>query len=175
MHTVWTRANAVFMAAFTAMSIMCTLTTLTTFLHTPAPVVHTLSLNQVHSLKRYRDKTDRAVLSFDLDADLSSVFNWNTKQLFVYVVAEYASASNVKNEVVVWDAIVPTRHDAHLVREHENVKYFLADQYDELRNTEVTLKLKWDVMPVCGQLFQYGDGATTFQLPGSYFGATSKN
>ncbi|RHY22829.1 hypothetical protein DYB32_009384 [Aphanomyces invadans] len=163
------------MAAFTAMSIMCTMTTLTTFFHTPAPVVTKLELNQVHSLRNFRDKTDRAVLSFDLDADLSSVFNWNTKQLFVYVVAEYASRTNVVNQVVVWDAIVPTRHEAHLVRTNENVKYFLADQTNELRDADVTLKLKWDVMPVCGQLLQYGAGEASFRLPSEYFGSSTKS
>ncbi|CAK4076446.1 unnamed protein product [Aphanomyces euteiches] len=174
MHTVWTRANAIFTAAFTAMAIMCSLTTLTTFLHTPAPVVHNLSLNQIHSLRQFRDKTDRAVLSFDVDADLSSVFNWNVKQLFVYVVAEYVSATNVKNEVVVWDLIIPTRDEARIARVNENVKYFLADQYNELRGVDVQLKLKWDAMPVCGQLFQYGLGSTGFALPAKYIGTSKK-
>ncbi|RLO00789.1 hypothetical protein DYB28_006018 [Aphanomyces astaci] len=173
MHTFWTRANAVFMAAFTAMYTMCALTTLTTFLHTPSPLVYTLALNQVQSLRNYRDKTDRAVLTFDLDADLSSVFNWNTKQLFVYVVAEYTSASNVVNQVVVWDAIVPTRADARLQFADENVKYFLADETNQLRDADVTLKLQWDVMPVCGQLFQYGAGEATFRMPSAYFGSSA--
>ncbi|ETV75765.1 hypothetical protein H257_10136 [Aphanomyces astaci] len=43
------------MAAFTALYIMCTLTTLTTFLHTPSPLVHTPEPNQVQSLWNYRD------------------------------------------------------------------------------------------------------------------------
>ncbi|EQC39591.1 hypothetical protein SDRG_03025 [Saprolegnia diclina VS20] len=174
MHTIWTRANALFTLAMTAMSIMCALTTLTTYLHEPSPVINTLSLNTVHSLKKYRDRTEKAVLSFDLDADLRSVFNWNTKQLFVYIVAEYASASNAKNEVVIWDAIVPTKDDAMLRRTDEGVKYFLADQHDELRGADVTLKLKWDVMPVCGRLFQYGAGATAFSMPTKYIGKTTK-
>ncbi|OQR93030.1 signal peptidase complex subunit 3 [Achlya hypogyna] len=174
MHTIWTRANALFTLAMTVMSVMCALTTLTTYLHEPAPVVTTLQLNAVHSLKRYRDRTDKAVLSFDLDADLSSVFNWNTKQLFVYVVAEYTSASNKKNEVVIWDAIVPSKADAILQRKDEGVKYFLADQHDELRNAVVTMKLKWDVMPVCGRLLQYGAGEHTFTMPASYMGKSAK-
>ncbi|OQS05828.1 signal peptidase complex subunit 3 [Thraustotheca clavata] len=174
MHTIWTRANALFTLAMTVMSVMCALTTLTTYLHEPAPVVRTLSLNAVHSLKRYRDRTDKAVLSFDLDADLSSVFNWNTKQLFVYIVAEYASKTNEKNEVVIWDAIVPSKDDAILQRKDEGVKYFLADQFDQLRNAQVTMKLKWDIMPVCGRLFQYTEGSTEFTMPAQYIGKQTK-
>eukprot|EP00964_Phaeocystis_antarctica_P023835 scaffold13334_cov57-Phaeocystis_antarctica.AAC.1 len=32
---------------------------------------------------------DQAVLTLGIEADLRSVFNWNVKQLFVYVTAEY--------------------------------------------------------------------------------------
>jgi hypothetical protein len=39
---------------------------------------------------------DQAILSLQLDADLSSVFNWNVKQLFVYVTAEYETEANVR-------------------------------------------------------------------------------
>ena len=36
-----------------------------------------------------------AFLKFDLDADLSSLFNWNTKQVFAYVVADYKTTKYV--------------------------------------------------------------------------------
>jgi len=172
MHTIWTRANALFMTSITVLAIMCALTTFSTYFHTPSPVVRNLSLNHMHSLKKYRDGTDKAVLTFDIDADLSSVFNWNTKQLFVFLVAEYASTSNRKNEVVIWDAIIRTKEEAqYLQRKEEGIKYFLADQYDELRNAQVKLKLKWDIMPVCGRLFLDGQGETQFQMPTVYMGS----
>jgi len=37
-----------------------------------------------------------AFLNFDLDADLSSLFNWNTKQVFAYLVADYKTAKYVR-------------------------------------------------------------------------------
>ena len=46
---------------------------------------------------------DQAVLTLGIDADLRTVFNWNVKQLFVYVTAEYETEPNVLNQVVVWD------------------------------------------------------------------------
>lgn len=175
MYSVWTRANAVFFTSLMALAIMCALTSLSTFWHEPAPVVRTLALKKVHSLRNYRDRTDRATLSFDLDADLSSVFNWNVKQLFVYVVAEYESASNAHNRVVVWDKIVQTQEYAAALRfEDEGVKYFLADQHDQLRGANVTLRLEWDVMPVCGRLFVHSEGASAFAMPGEYMGKAPK-
>ena len=34
------------------------------------------------------------------------MWNWNVKQLFVYVTAEYETKPNVLNQVVVWDTII---------------------------------------------------------------------
>lgn len=57
-------------------------------------------------------RSEYAQLRFDLDADLSPLFNWNTKQLFVYVYATYSSSddsstSTRASEAVIWDAIIP--------------------------------------------------------------------
>jgi hypothetical protein len=36
---------------------------------------------------------------FDLQADLNPLFNWNAKQLFVFLVAEYETTDNKLNQV----------------------------------------------------------------------------
>lgn len=62
-------------------------------------------------------KEEYAHIRFDLDADLSSLFNWNTKQVFVYVVARWPSSTSMStniedrqtySEAVIWDAIIPS-------------------------------------------------------------------
>lgn len=40
-------------------------------------------------------ESDMAMLSLNIEADLSSIFNWNVKQLYVYLVAEYSTTKNV--------------------------------------------------------------------------------
>lgn len=44
--------------------------------------------------------------------DLSPLFNWNTKQLFVFVLASYSSSDNEKDNAqtsqsIIWDTIIP--------------------------------------------------------------------
>ena len=54
-------------------------------------------------------REEYAQIRFDLDADLSSLFTWNTKQLFVYVTANYPSANTENSgvsEAVIWDTII---------------------------------------------------------------------
>lgn len=38
------------------------------------------------------------LLNIDVDADLAPAFNWNVKQLFAFVVAEYETATNPVNQ-----------------------------------------------------------------------------
>ncbi|KAJ5099658.1 Signal peptidase 22kDa subunit [Penicillium argentinense] len=57
-------------------------------------------------------REEYAQIRFDLDADLSPLFNWNTKQLFVYVYASYSSSDNKNtqlrdSEALIWDTIIP--------------------------------------------------------------------
>ncbi|KAI5305772.1 Mitochondrial dicarboxylate transporter [Ascosphaera pollenicola] len=44
--------------------------------------------------------------------DLSSLFNWNTKQVFLYVLTSYPSSipdSNATTEAIIWDYIIPAK------------------------------------------------------------------
>ncbi|KAH6640945.1 signal peptidase subunit-domain-containing protein [Chaetomium tenue] len=65
-------------------------------------------------------KEEYAIIKFSLDADLSTLFTWNTKQLFVYVTAEWPSAGgsgsgqNATNQAVIWDSIITAPSADHL-------------------------------------------------------------
>jgi hypothetical protein len=65
-------------------------------------------------------KEEYAIIKFSLDADLSSLFTWNTKQLFVYVTVEWPSAGgsgsgqNATNQAVIWDSIITSPSADHL-------------------------------------------------------------
>ena len=38
---------------------------------------------------------------FDLQANLNPLFNWNAKQLFVFLMAEYETVDNKLNQVII--------------------------------------------------------------------------
>lgn len=46
-----------------------------------------------------REKNDLGFLTFDLKTDLTDLFNWNVKQLFLYLTAEYITPNNELNQV----------------------------------------------------------------------------
>lgn len=139
----------------------------------PTVVINTLELKTLRSLKSHGG-VDRALLSFDIDADMTPAFHWNVKQLFVYVVASYETSSKEINDVVIWDKIIEnidSTEAKHIREENVFVKYALIDQANGLRGKDVTLKLMWDHMPITGFVYmdeQEKDSTSSFALPLEY-------
>jgi len=167
MHNFWVRLNAVIFFALTVLLALATLCSFSTYFHTATPIVKTLQLNTLKSLRNHGG-ADRALLSFNIDADLSPAFHWNLKQLFVFVVAEYESSTNPLNQVIIWDKIIKSPEEARLKSSNEFVKYALIDQGAELRNKNISLRLMWDHMPITGRLYVGDERKSSFVLPNKY-------
>lgn len=62
-------------------------------------------------------KEEYAIIKFSMEANLTSLFTWNTKSLFVYVTAEWPDANKVNstNEAVIWDSIITNPSADHLL------------------------------------------------------------
>lgn len=134
-------------------------------------VIHKLELKTLKSLKSHGG-VDRALLSFDIHADMEPAFHWNVKQLFVYVVASYETESKKINQVVIWDKILEAIDPVKEIKqENVFVKYALVDQGDQLRGKDVQLQLMWDHMPITGFVYmgeQAKETMTQFTLPSEY-------
>lgn len=50
---------------------------------------------------RKSEGTDRLLLNINVDAELAPAFNWNVKQLFAFVVAEYETETHPVNQASV--------------------------------------------------------------------------
>ena len=118
MHTYWVRLNAVFFYGLNVLLglsccawVSCLQQDLDFHSDLPRPVVDTVRVNELLSLRAHGG-VDRALLSFDVQADLTPAFHWNLKQLFVFVLAEYQTPKNELNQVILWDRIVETEEQA---------------------------------------------------------------
>ncbi|KAI1438725.1 signal peptidase subunit [Xylaria sp. CBS 124048] len=88
---------------------------------TPSATIKPTNVQVVKGRPHYYSpkKEEYAVIKFSLDADLSSLFTWNTKQLFVYVTAEWPAVGdgvgmNQTNKAVIWDTIITSPSSDHL-------------------------------------------------------------
>ncbi|KAG9125460.1 hypothetical protein FRC07_007502 [Ceratobasidium sp. 392] len=106
-----------------------------------------------------RKEQDIAFYRFDVQADLTPLFTWNTKQLFVYIIADYTNEKGISNEVVLWDRIVRRKRDSKLNIESARGRYSLKDPSLTFRNASpANFTLKYNVMPWIGAL-TYGAAA----------------
>ncbi|XP_071949507.1 signal peptidase complex subunit 3-like [Antedon mediterranea] len=172
MNTVLSRLNTVF--AFT-LSVMAALTFgcfLTTAFNDNLSSVQIETFK--HSVKSgytpYNERSERGNFVFDLHADLNPIFNWNVKQLFLYLTAEYKTEQNALNQVVLWDKIILRGNAALLDYRGIKMKYPFFDDGNGLKGHDnVTLTLSWNVIPNAGMLPRiFGDGSTSFSLPVQY-------
>jgi signal peptidase complex subunit 3 len=152
MHSYWNRLNTTLTFFGTVAAVLCVLVTVTDLFHTAHPDVN-VKLLKVKQLGVHRNKNDQTVLSLKLDADLRSAFSWNTKQLFVYVQAEYSTPDNHVNQIVLWDQIVERPADAHIRVRNLKQEYAFIDQGHNLRSRDVNITVAWNVMPKVGRLY----------------------
>ncbi|KAL2040749.1 hypothetical protein N7G274_006728 [Stereocaulon virgatum] len=121
MHSTLVRAQNVF-GFFTTVAFCTALLTALSVLLTPQTPSATIELRNVQVVKGrphyYSPKKEEyAHIKFDLDADFTSLFNWNTKQLFVWITATYppanTSSSAHPSQAIIWDTIVNSHSQSH--------------------------------------------------------------
>ncbi|KAF4090809.1 hypothetical protein AMELA_G00055800 [Ameiurus melas] len=174
MNTVLSRANSLFafsLSVMAALTFGCFITT--AFRDRSVPVnihVSRVFLKNVDDFTGPRERSDLGFVTFDLSADLRPIFDWNVKQLFLYLSAEYATKSNALNQVVLWDKIVQRGQNTRLELKEMKTKYYFFDDGNGLRaNRNVTLTLSWNVVPNAGILpLVMGSGHVSVPFPESY-------
>ena len=104
-----------------------------------------------------RKPKENSKIVFDLETDLSPLFNWNTKQIFVYLTAEYPGKSDgSSNKVTYWDRIITSKDNATLSLQNQRSKYSVWDVEKSFRQRNATVRLEWNIQPYVGPLI-YGE------------------
>uniref|UniRef100_A0A915Q1Q6 Signal peptidase complex subunit 3 n=1 Tax=Setaria digitata TaxID=48799 RepID=A0A915Q1Q6_9BILA len=220
MHTVWARANAIFAFVLSVLSALTFCVFITTvWLPNSAPV--TLSANNVR-VKNFVDyasegsRSDVVMAELNIKVDVTPIFNWNVKEIFLFLVAEYSTPKTPLNqtrfydssssgsgeagvdngyrirkdmlhihakklkkfkyekyysfEIVLWDKVV-RRGDWSLIHEESITPkyYFMDDGANLLNHKNVTLVLRWNVVPNAGYLATaQGEGQYRIEFPSNY-------
>lgn len=174
MHSLLTRGNAIVaytLSVLAALTCFCFISTV--FIDYRAQATMNTVKVVVKNVPDYsasREKNDLGFLTFDLQTDLTHLFNWNVKQLFLYLTAEYSTPSNLLNQVVLWDKIILRGENAVLDFKNMNTKYYFWDDGNGLKgNPNVTLTLSWNIIPNAGLLPSiFASGQHIFHFPSEY-------
>ena len=113
MQSAWMRVNAVFVYGLVVLGFFAACAAVSTYwlaLTPPNPSVDLRDLYHLQRSRRYPVGGERANFTFVMDVDFEPVFNWNVRQVFVYVTAEYDTENSQQesfhNAVTVWDRVV---------------------------------------------------------------------
>ncbi|KAI9890339.1 MAG: hypothetical protein M1814_004249 [Vezdaea aestivalis] len=190
MHSALVRLQNVFGFFTTVVFCVAALVSLSVILYPQNPSA-TISLRNVQVARGrphyYSTKREEyATVKFDLDADLNSLFNWNTKQLFIWVTATWppskAGPNTPFSEAVIWDQIIPAAANQNpnlslsrrrsrlapptlaergkLKLKNQKAKYQINDVKGKIANVNnATLSLHWNVQPWVGALLWKGSGS----------------
>ncbi|KAG6478674.1 hypothetical protein ZIOFF_062118 [Zingiber officinale] len=137
MHSFGYRANAVVTFAVTILAVTCAMVSLSDNFNSPSPTADVKVLN-INWFQKQPNGNDEVSLTLNISADLSSLFTWNTKQVFVFVAAEYETPQNALN------------------------------QGNNLRGKDYNMTLHWHIMPKTGKMFADKIVMTGYYLPQDY-------
>ncbi|KAM7356564.1 signal peptidase complex subunit Spase22-23 [Cochliomyia hominivorax] len=157
MHTVLTRGNATIaytLSVLACLTFCCFISTVFLDYRVKSEIsTAKVLVKNVPDYGALREKNDLGFITFDLETNLTSLFNWNVKQLFLFLTAEYSTPDNVLNQVVLWDKIIRRGENAVLDFKNMNTKYYFWDDGNGLRNNKnVSLYLSWNIIPNAGLL-----------------------
>ncbi|KAG8053547.1 hypothetical protein GUJ93_ZPchr0001g30569 [Zizania palustris] len=166
MHT-WTQRllSAATTAAFLLLAACAAASALDAF-HAPS-VQAQARVTKINRFHKQLNGNDKVMLTFNISANLESLFTWNTKQVFVFLTAEYENSKNSLNQASLWDHIIPDKQHANLHLEVKS-KYPLIDQGSSLRGKKVQLVLHWHIMPKAGVMIRDRMPLSEFKLPDVY-------
>lgn len=164
MHSIASRINNTSALLSSCMMALLAAIALSTLVFNAKPEGNvSIASVQVYSsnTKRYATRRqDLAFVDFNITADFAPLFNWNTKQIFLYLQAEYNTTNGFKNEAVIWDRIIRRKEEANVNVIGKN-KYNLRDLSTTFKNAPpASYSLKYNVMPYVGAL-TYGEAART--------------
>ncbi|OLL25404.1 Microsomal signal peptidase subunit 3 [Neolecta irregularis DAH-3] len=169
MYSCLQRANTLSSLFSSVILGLCALIAASSWLFSadPSASVQVQAINVYHARTHYHHTAQEFMrVNFDLEADLTSLFNWNTKQLFIYVVASYPGSKYHANDVVIWDKIIKSKQRAKFSAPNLKEKYKVADIAGSWANRNATFSLQWNVMPQTGLLvWGSSQGTTPILLP----------
>jgi hypothetical protein len=123
------------------------------------------NLNMFINDKYYDEQV--AEFQFNLKADISDLFNWNTNVIFLSVVCEFETEDRLRNQIVVWDQRIMREMTEfyHLDLKNEWVEYYLTDVKKSLKGKKVNVFLRWEQMTTIGPYYNDKKRIGEFTLP----------
>ncbi|KAG6394988.1 hypothetical protein SASPL_145579 [Salvia splendens] len=101
MHSFAQRANVLLTFAITLLALMCAIASVSDNFNSLSPNAQVQVVN-INWFQKKSAGDDEVSLSLNISANLESLFTWNTKQVFVFLAAEYGTPKNALNQKLIY-------------------------------------------------------------------------
>ena len=170
MSSLLSRINNLTFNAFVIFFLLCTCNFLSSYLEKKQePIIDF----KVHDPSLFLfDKYNQEQLylfNFTFSYDITSIIDWNTKIIFLFMTAESVN-STYKLVATVWDLRILREETSLYSQNLKNItsSYTIKDPNGRLRNTIFDIYLNWDHMPVVGFIYRDRIKIGTMQIPQNY-------
>ena len=168
MHNVTARLNSSFFYGVTLVGILAALNLASSFfIEQPFSANLTSMVNtKLYSNSRYN--WDEAEIEFTMAADLTDVYNWNIKLIFLYIEIDYFSPA--RNQVIIWDKIIWRDQASKVILDikKNKGKYMIKTKAHDLIGRNATATLKWEVVPITGFVYKMHSQPLDFKFLDKY-------
>eukprot|EP00894_Picocystis_sp_ML_P005171 jgi/Pico_ML_1/55688/g1342.t1 len=151
MHTWTSRANLLFSFSTSCLAFVCVLAAATEWWH-GKDVDARLQIRRVENFKPVTKGNEMLVLNMELDLDTSKLFSWNTKQVFFWLQAEYATSRHENNQITFLDHIVRSTDRKVFHEEDIRNEYPIVSRGRALRGNALNVTLYWEALPKVGMI-----------------------
>eukprot|EP00002_Diphylleia_rotans_P022385 TRINITY_DN4385_c0_g1_i1.p1 TRINITY_DN4385_c0_g1~~TRINITY_DN4385_c0_g1_i1.p1 ORF type:complete len:189 (-),score=40.13 TRINITY_DN4385_c0_g1_i1:108-674(-) len=170
MHSYYARTSNIASQAFSVimgMAFLCACTSY--FLNEPVQVALSNIQPSLRRLPPSRMGVDHVVFEFDLHADFTPLFHWNTRQIFLTIRAEYNTThTRPKDEFVIWDRIINRKEIADVKHVKMRSEYNLEDPFESMRGKVIDLRIIYEIFPNIGLMTLVDGGHVRLKLPEIY-------
>lgn len=168
MHNVTSRLNSPFFYGVTLVAVLAGINIFTSFFIEQPFSAQVTSIVNTKLYNNSRHHWDEAEIEFSLNANLTGVYNWNIKLIFVYLELDYESPT--RNQLVVWDKIIwrDQYSEVNLNLKKTKAKYLIKTKAHDLLGRKARAVLKWEVIPITGFVYKMESEPFEFSFLGKY-------
>ena len=170
MYTLKNRVSAVFFYMLICLAWMSAFNWLTWIFTRKQPVAKFEFKDTNIFAKHPHTGEDVLDIRFDLQVDLTDIYDWNTYLLFAYLSVEYKNDRSSYNQVTFWDDIIlrneTFRHNVNLT--NAKSEYLISDIYRQFKGKPLDVYFNWEHMPIVGVNYKDRVHAGTIYVPDEY-------
>jgi signal peptidase complex subunit 3 len=168
MHNVTARLNSSFFYGVTVIGILAALNLASSFFIEQPFKAQIVSIENTKLYNNTRFGWDEANIEFSLKADLTGIYNWNIKLIYLYIQIDYVTPE--RNQVIIWDKII-WRDQYNKITVDLNktkAKYMIKTHEHDLLGREAVATLKWEVVPITGFVYKMQSSPKLFKFLRNY-------